>query len=351
MPANPSEIATVVINGQNIKDWETVWVHLEFPSRWRSFRFGVSEFDPNFAIQIKPGMVCQIMLAGIPVIAAYVIERQAYFDAERHGVMISGQSKVSDLTGTSVMKEGGQYTNQTLQQIASDVCKPFGINVTTRGSGQYMSLPFDNAQVMISESPYHFIERLSRMRACFLADDKDGNLVIDGGGDFASGPALVQGQNIKWARATFTDMPLKDRNIVLGESTATDDKWGTDNNQSKATATNPNVQRYKPLKFIAPRSLGPQNMKQELRAAAQFETAWQDSTALRVEVGVQGWLAPGGGLWDIAQQVDVVSPMLPIQEGLVTQQVTFTQSNEEGTMTVLELVNARAMNPGEYQVD
>jgi hypothetical protein len=31
------------------------------------------------------------------------------------------------------------------------------------------------------------------MRACFLADNLDGNLVIDGGGDFASGPALVEG--------------------------------------------------------------------------------------------------------------------------------------------------------------
>jgi hypothetical protein len=38
---DPREIATIVIDGQQIEDWETVWVHLESPSRWRSFRFSV----------------------------------------------------------------------------------------------------------------------------------------------------------------------------------------------------------------------------------------------------------------------------------------------------------------------
>jgi prophage tail gpP-like protein len=349
---NPAEVASIVINGQEIRDWETVWVHLEYPSRWRSFRFSVSEFDPHGPqMQIKPGMVCTILLGGVPVITAYVIERQAYYDANRHTVMISGQSKVSDLTGTSVIPPK-QYTNQTLQQIAQDVCKPFGIGVTTRGDQQYMSLPFDNAQVMISESPYQFIERLSRMRACFLADDVGGNLVLDGGGDFAAGPAVVEGQNIKWARATITDLPLMDRTIALGEAQAMDDsKWAKDVTQPKAQASPPQgwISRYKPLQFVAPRALGPKAMMEELKAAAAFEVAWQIGTALRVEVGVQGWFAPGGKLWDINQLVDVYSPMLPVTEPLITEQITFTQSIEEGTNTVLELVNEAARRPTAIQ--
>jgi prophage tail gpP-like protein len=297
-------------------------------------------------------MKCQILLAGTPVITAYVIERQAYYDANRHSVMISGQSQVSDLTSTSVIP-WKQYTNQTLSQIARDVCKPFGIGVTTRGDSTYQKLPFENVQVMTTESPYQFIERLARMRACFLADDKDGNLVIDGGGDFAGGAAVLEGQNIKWARATITDLTLKDRSIALGEAPPQHDneQWGTDNNQSKAEARPPVgwIERYKPLAFLAPRSLGVKNMQQELKAAAQFEVAWQIGTALRVEVGVQGWLKPGGGLWDIAEEVDVYSPMLPITEALICQQCTFTQSNEEGTNTILELVNPAAATPRAIQ--
>ena len=63
---DPREIATIVINGQEITDWETIWCHLEYPGRWRSFRFSVSEFDPNFSEQIMPAMSCDEHLAGEP---------------------------------------------------------------------------------------------------------------------------------------------------------------------------------------------------------------------------------------------------------------------------------------------
>ena len=90
-------------------------------------------------------------------------------------------------------------------------------------------------------------------------------------------------------------------------------------------------------------------MMEELKAAAAFEVAWQESVSLIVEIGVQGWLQSGGQLWDVGQKVLVESPMLPMSEELIVQQVTFTQSNEEGTNTVLQLVNEVAMSPSQIQ--
>src|SRR5215471_14296535 len=105
---DPREIATILIEGKKFEDWETVWVHLEHPSRWRSFRFSVSEGNPMAKslsdLQIVPGMVAQILLAGTSVITAYVVERQAYYDSNRHTVMLSGRSKVADLSRTSIMQ-------------------------------------------------------------------------------------------------------------------------------------------------------------------------------------------------------------------------------------------------------
>jgi prophage tail gpP-like protein len=63
-------------------------------------------------------------------------------------------------------------------------------------------------------------------------------------------------------------------------------------------------------------------------------------------VTVHGWLRPSGGLWDRNQTVFVTSPMLIMnQEPLITKVVTFTQDNETGARTTLELCNPSALGP------
>jgi hypothetical protein len=70
--SNPAEIATIVIDGHEIRDWETVWVHIAERGALRAFRFSVSEFDATHgAFQIRPGMLCEVsILPGLSSSAA-----------------------------------------------------------------------------------------------------------------------------------------------------------------------------------------------------------------------------------------------------------------------------------------
>jgi prophage tail gpP-like protein len=348
----PEETAIITVNGAEYREWESVTVHLEFPGIFRTFRFSVSEQSPGALtmskLQLKPGDQAQVHLGGELAITGYIYERQTVLDAGRHAVLLVGQSLPGDTTRTSIdhtkLGEKGQFRDKSLVQIATELLKPYGIKVVTKGDSSKMNIPFEDAQVMPGESPFHMIERLARRSAAFIGDDNAGNFVLyggeSGGAQAGSGAALIEGENIQSERVVITDMELINPGIAMGQAWGTDQKWGRDVAQQelrqKGSAT-----RYKPYLFLMERSLGPQRLQQELKMRLDYEMAWRDVTKISAEIDVYGWHKPGGGLWQAApdELVYVNSPSAMVSENLAVQAITFTQTNEGGTMTKLTCVN------------
>ena len=357
---NPREVAMIIVNGTNYTEWENVMVHVEFPGIFRMFRFSVSEQDPavkRFAdLQIKPQDKCEVYLGGELAVSGYVYERQTYYDANRHGVQIAGQSLPGDTVRSSVMEEGGQFNNQNLLQIAKKLYKPYGINVVTKGDTSGMMLQFDDAQVQPGESPFHMLERLARARAVWIGDNASGDLVLFGGmqGEQGGGAALVEGENIQWARITIDDLELVQHGTVLSQGNGTDDVWGRDVSSPQAEF-NMKFNRYKPYKMQLERGASNSKIMQELQLRARYERNWRAGTYIIAEIGVQGWFKPNGGLWEATpvdqQPVFVHSPMAMIDDMLAVKKVTWTQDNENGTMTTLELVDPSHYNGQGIQFD
>jgi prophage tail gpP-like protein len=332
------EKAEVSIGGNNFTAWESLRVRSDFEEPPPFFTLTTAESVPGAknqsALQIKPGDECIIKLAGEKVLTGYVNTRQASYDATRHGVMVQGRSNTQDCIDCKIelkKVDGGNFKGQTLQQIGNKVLKPFGIKLTVKGDDK----PFEDVQVMPGESPYNLIERLARMHGpLYLFHDSAGNITAskDPLGEMGS---LIEGKNIKSCRATIQDPSLFSVSTSIGQQNGKDDRWGYKSSQVTGTANNSAVKRYRPYVLHCEKNC----TQQDAQSRIDFENAWGNVVTYDVEIVVYGWLTEGksGQLWTPGWWTQVKSPMAMITDRLWIRSVTFTQDNQSGTLTTLEL--------------
>jgi len=177
--------------------------------------------------------------------------------------------------------------------------------------------------------------------------DANGNLVAavgpNGGSDTVyegdlGRPSMLEGREIIY------NVGMAEGTYGLGQKPGTDGVWGAQSAhvpfygntfQSLAGTYSPQVL---PLEI-------PAWQNSFIKYRAKAEENWQSEDQVTVFATMQGWLRPSGGLWQRNQSVNVVSPMLVMDGGmsLTAKSVTFTQDNQTGSRTTLELCNNAAL--------
>ena len=122
--------------------------------------------------------------------------------------------------------------------------------------------------------------------------------------------------------------------VVRGQTPANDEQHGRQASEQEAHIAG-TARRYSPI--LTPAEQPVWNAA-EIAQRAKNESVWHEGTVINVNVTVQGWMMPGGGLWRAGDLVAFVSPMTTLNMGLKIQNVTFTQDSQSGTLTTLELV-------------
>jgi prophage tail gpP-like protein len=362
MATPPQEKCIITLGGGQFEDWERVEVTLEFPGQFRRFSVSISEESPTpttrAAQQIAPGMQCTVTLAGELIITGYVYERQTVMDATTHAVQITGQSVAGDTTRTSIdtdkLSGKGQFENKSMVEIAEEVLQPYGISVAQKtGDEEGMNAKFKSEQVARGESPFHLLERLARSAAVHIGDTESGMYAFHGvgGGPSGGGGALVEGENIQFMRLVVSDMTLLNQYIVLGQGQADDKTWGRKTAQRELREGG-EASRYKPGLWMLERGFSNNNIDAELKRRLLYERAWRAGVQVQGEVGVYGWLKPGGGLWQPGPKelVYVHAPSAMVEESLAARKIVFSQDNARGTMTTIELVTKEFLTGGGVQL-
>ena len=347
MAFKPSEVAEILVGGRVFRDWESVIVHLAEGEAANTARFTVSEGMPlageMAAVRIKPGEHCTIKLAGETAITGYVETRQVAYTATAHGVELIVRSLTKAAADASAMTKTLEFKKKNLQQIATELLKPIGIQFVPKGpiSGK----PFDRVNIAPGESIYNTIETLARQRGVTLGTDVMGNMT---GRTmwFPIGDSLIEGINILEGRETWTiqqgDGGDQGNGVDFTSSQATADKnrWGAqaahdpNSNASKITNAGQGGQGvYAPNRNLAEHP----GDKNDAAQRANYEAQKRGDEQLQVQITVQGWLKPSGGLWMPGDKVHVKSPMLIVDEDLKLMVAEFRQDSRSGTTTQLEL--------------
>jgi prophage tail gpP-like protein len=348
MVGTAEEQCTLTVNGMEFRDWESVMVRHAYrevpPYR---FRFTCSEGMPlakNWGLlQIMPGMECTVTLAGILAITGKVSTRQVYYDKKRHYVEIQGATFTLDLSGSSPITKTMEFKNITFEQLANSLVKPFGIPFKVEG-GQLPQIKFPRVSLMHGLSVFDHLDLYSRSVGASLTSDPQGSLVAIAG-PLEGGDALIEGQNILIGREIIFNPAFESSAPAISQET------GSDQKSMAHVASVPYVNEMmsmlgkesSKMPFTIPMEL-PTADQQHMKGRAGTERDWMSQDQVTVFTTVYGWLKPSGGLWRCNQKYTVTSPMLVMQgQSLTAKSVTFTQDNNEGTRTTLELCNDTAL--------
>jgi len=345
MVGKATEQAMLLVNGQEFRDWETVWVrHAEREQPPYRFRFTCSEVMPiakNWGVlQVKPGDTCEVYLAGIKAIKGKVSTRQVYYDKRRHYIEIQGATFTLDLSGSSPINKTMEHKNVTFEQLARSLLKPYNIPFKVEG-GQLSQLKFPRVSLMHGVSVFDHLDLYSRAVGASFTSDAEGSFVALAGPGGGS-DSVVEGENILIGREIIYNASMESSLPAMGQQTGNDDKHGADVTHKPFSQEQMQQLGKSFMPFVIPSELPTADVN-HLKGRAQTEGGWLAEDQITVFATVYGWLRPSGGLWDRNQTVHVKSPMLIMDQDLQAKSVTFTQDSSEGTRTTLELCNKNAL--------
>jgi prophage tail gpP-like protein len=345
----PEEWCEVRTNNGVFRNWTSVAVHygadpnfertvtLECAEPMKPGRSGVA----LVAQRLKPGDRVDVALGGQLVIEnGYIKVRQTAYDAQRHAVQVVAVSAANTIREVSVdvVSDSGQFRNYTFEAIANKVLKPVGVGLRLVNPPAAATLPFRQVIAQTGETIGEFIERLARQRGLWLWADVDGT-ILAGDPTGSSGATLEEGVNILKA-SSYVELPAVDKLIWNSQTSGSNDLWA-------GAAAHISAQTRIPGGVAGALRIGlaeHADTQQDLQARTNHEAANIASAIHRDIFWHQGWFRPGTNkLWNYGDFCVVKSPMLyPFDGGQQTLQVwgiTCSQSDQEGTITQVELVN------------
>ena len=212
------------------------------------------------------------------------------------------------------------------------------------------------------ETVHEFLLKLCRLRGVLPVSHGDGRLILTTAGQTSSGARLIQGRNIVAARAEFNSADRHNEYVVKGQGQAPaeldyppasdEDAEERDRQRSEficpsGRAVDNAVRRHRPLVLLAEGGGDPASMQ----ARARWEAVNRAGHSRAVSYTVQGWRAPGGGLWRCNQLVSVEDGLLGVWGQQLIESLSFRLDDSCGAITELGLVHpdAYAANPAEDQ--
>lgn len=167
------------------------WISVEVERSMDEFanRFSLGYLDRWTTEQepwpIRKGAKCVVSWRNTVLVTGYVNRTNMQADEKTWQLSAEGRS-LGDLVDCSATHTTGHWKNRTATQIATDLCKPFGITVT---SDLPDLEPFPRFTLQEGETVHDAIERLCKVRALLPMSTPDGNVRLFNGD--APGPVYT----------------------------------------------------------------------------------------------------------------------------------------------------------------
>ncbi|WVR18341.1 Mu-like prophage tail protein gpP [Bordetella phage PY223] len=287
--------------------------------------------------QIFPGDACVLEIDGKALITGYVDAASPSYGPDAHGIEISGRDKTCDLVDCSADVKAYELRSVKLEEIVSSLARPFGLKVVTQAD---TGAKFESFAIQPGETCFEAIERAARQRFMAVTTNGAGDVVIADIGTQRAADMLVEGRNIKEARAGYDYTDRFSEYIVKGQAAAREDGEEPSRNAVESTASDPAITRYRPKILAAEMQASDGSAENR----AQLEASTRAGKSTKIGVTVQGWTMSNGELWPLNALVTLQSPMLLADDvELLITQVEFSISDSAGMVADLEL-----MKPGTY---
>lgn len=304
------------IDGREFGGWKRITIRRGLEQLAATFELSVTErwAGQDVVRPIAPGSACTVLVSGTPVIIGYVDDVGIDYGDKSHTVTVSGRDKTGDLIDCSAPST--QFSGRTLAQVATDLCKPFGVGVkvATDIGGEFSRLKNNEG-----DSIFDTLEPAARIRAVLLLSDGLGNLVLSRTGTQRISDALELGRNVFKANGNFSHRDRFSSYQVKGQMAGTDE-WNTeDAAHPLGTASDKAIKRHRPLTLLAEEQVDESSAKER----AQWERNVRYGRSRRITYTVKGW-HHSRGLWQPGFMVPVKDSFLGVNDDRLISGVSLT---------------------------
>lgn len=332
--AKLAERVELAIGGRTFDVWSSVSITRSLDTLAGTFEFNLANRlrDSSAPLDIHAGDACQVRIAGETVIEGYVDSIGPTRASEEAGISIRGRDKTGDLADCAAVHKPGSWANASIEAIANDLTRPFGISVTAKVS---TGARIPRFALQPSETVQAAIERLLRFRGLLMQPTASGNVEIITPDEGAPAATLEVGVNVLSVSATHDMSGRYSDYIVKGQAAGTDQKHGKTVSQIRGEAKDSEVGRYRPLLIVA------EDQADGASAAtrAAFEAGVRKGKSVSAEVDVLGWRAtPGGRLWLPNLGVRLKAPAEQLPDAQMIVSAVTLRKDDGGTIASLTLM-------------
>lgn len=336
-----SDDLTLNIGGQAISGWTDIRVTRGIERLPSDFEIGMTELYPGelSTVVITPGAACTVHLGSDLVITGFDDRFIPSFSDDQHSIRVVGRSKCCDLVDCAAEWPGGQINGSSALGIAQKLAQPYGITATSKVSGLP---PIPQFNLMLGESAFEVIERISRYSALLAYDTPDGNLLLAQVGTVKAASGVAEGVNVQSASVEYSmDQRYSTYKAFIQSVDTFTDLGDTGNELS--SVTDPNCPRHREMILIAEAGGGGNDVAKQ---RALWECARRAGRSRMVRVVVDSWRDSAGALWQPNTIIPVSLPSLKIVDNaMCIGEVTYLKDGDNGTTAELMLMSPDAFKP------
>lgn len=328
------------VEGQRLTGWTALELTRSLEAVAGSFSLEVSDRD---GFPVPEGAALELFLEGQALVTGFADVVRPRFDPRSRSVTVQGRDKTADLVDCVPVDAEAEFSDLTLDGLAHELARPFGIEVVVAGDP---GAPFPRFALQPGETAFEALERAGRLRGVLLTTDGLGRLVLENPGIARAEVALVEGTksspgNVIAGTGGFNRSERFRRYVVKGSRPGSDLIFG-DELQSEAEAFDDAVRKSRSTLILAEASIDQETAQRR----AEWEATVRRARGSALQLVVQGWRQkPGGALWRPNTIARVVSPTLRVDRELLISATRFRLDARTGTTCELELMPSDAFQP------
>lgn len=325
------------VDGKIFSGWTSVTVNRSIETMAGYFDLGVNVQTSTDLSSLAPGKPFTLSIDRQTVITGYTDGRRRQMGADSMKITIAGRDKTADLIDCAAIYKGGQWKKRTLEQIARDLCQPYGVVVRWELTDAESAAPFTSFTLDHSETVYEALGRAARARGVLITSNAAGDLVFTRA-DESHSDRLVLGENLLSVdfdedyRDRFSEYTVKGHGRSNGKVGDTVDARTIAS--QKGTATDSAITRYRPMIILADSKIDAQSAT----ARALREQRRRLAKSVTFEAQLDGWTRSNGQIWMPNILAEIDASKFAIQTGpLLVSKVVLTLDDREGVKTTLTL--------------
>ncbi len=349
------QVSVIIIRGSKawqITTWSSVVIRMgvEIMPWTAALSMTTQAPSPLSKVDISEGDSCRLLIGKTLVFTGYVQTVVEDIAPDHHTFEVQLASKSVDLVECAAEFSTFQMNSTNALDIARRVCQFAQIDVISiGGAGDTDILAF---AVILSETAYEVIERVSRLAAVIFYDRPDGNICMSAVGTRRAASGFTLGDNIERLQRvrSMAGRYSTVQAIVMGEVTlftspgadnAYDEQMRVLSAPANAKATDPGVTRTRNM--LVPIETGDRN-----GIIAKKRVVWEVNRrygrAYPITLTCDSWRDKAGNLWlpNTLARVDLGDGN---PQDLLIGELTLRQTVDDGTHADVVLMDPQAYSP------